>query len=93
MGTALQSTEDPDEREAIHEMIHDVERIGDTERKELDIAIREVIKRVIFEGQEMAPIRNTVKAAIARDVKTEVLDKYIHWRDVDKKDPAKWPFK
>jgi hypothetical protein len=41
----------------------------------------------------MAPIRNTVKAAIARDVKTEVLDKYIHWRDVDKKDPAKWPFK
>jgi hypothetical protein len=49
MGTALQSTEDPDEREAIHEMIHDVERIGDTERKELDIAIREVIKRVIFE--------------------------------------------
>jgi hypothetical protein len=93
MGTALESTEDRDEREAIHKMIHEVERTGSTERKELDIAIREVIKRVIFQGQEMAPIRNTVKAAIAREIKAEVLDKYIRWRDEDKQDPKKWPFK
>jgi hypothetical protein len=41
----------------------------------------------------MAPIRNTVKAAIAREIKAEVLDKYIRWRDEDKQDPKKWPFK
>jgi hypothetical protein len=90
MGTALQSTEDRDEREAIHRMIHEV---SDDRRRDLDLAIREVIKRVIFEGQEMAPIRNTVTAAIAKEVKAEVLDKYISWRDEDKKDPNKWPFK
>jgi hypothetical protein len=90
MGTALESTEDRDEREAIHRMIHEV---NDDARKDLDLAIREAIKRVIFEGQEMAPIRNTVKAAIAKEVKAEVLEKYLRWRDEDKKDPKKWPFK
>jgi len=90
MGTALESTEDRDEREAIHRMIHEV---GIERKEDLHLAIREAIKRVIFEGQEMAPIRNTVKAAIAKEVKAEVLEKYLRWRDEDKKDPKKWPFK
>lgn len=90
MGTALESTEDSDEREAIHRMIHEV---ADQRKEDLHLAIREAIKTVIFEGQEMAPIRNTIKAAIAKQVKAEVLDKYTRWRDEDKKDPKKWPFK
>ena len=58
----------------------------------LNRAMGKAINEVIFKGQEIAPIRNTVKAAIAKKVKEEIVEKFNHWVKNDKKDPNKFPF-
>ncbi|MGH7926468.1 MAG: hypothetical protein ACREQV_01555 [Candidatus Binatia bacterium] len=92
MGSALESAEDRDDKEAIQQMTFE-NAPGTDARRDIDLALRKSINAAIFEGQEMAPIRNTIKAAIARRVKEEVLEKYEHWKNEDKRDPNKWPFK
>ena len=92
MGTALESAEDRDDKEAIQQMTRE-HAPGTDARKDIDLALRKAINTVIFEGQEMAPIRNTIKAAIAKRVKEEVFQKYERWKNETKRDPNKWPFK
>jgi hypothetical protein len=92
MGTALQSTDDRNDIRAIKRMIREI-KSGTPKRRALDIALGEATNAVVFEGPEIAPIRRTVSAAIAKRIKEDVLDKFTHWIKVDKRNPKKFPFK
>lgn len=75
MGTALQSTTDTQDRAAIEAMVKAVEKNLQKKRK-LNRALSKAINHVIFEGQEIARVRNTVTAAIAAKVKSDVLPRF-----------------
>ena len=46
---------------------------------------------VILNGQDVAPVRTKVKAAIAKQVKSDVVSKYNEWKRKGRK-PDEWPF-
>jgi hypothetical protein len=92
MGTALQSTDDRNDIRAIKKMVSEI-KSGTAKRRALDIALGEAINTVVFDGPEIAPIRRTVTAAIAKRIKEDVLDKFTHWVKVDKRNSKKFPFK
>jgi hypothetical protein len=97
MGTALDSAEDLDDKKAIKEMVDEAAKDPEKNRR-MQNAFRDAINDIIFKGQDIAPVRNKVKAAIAKKVQVEVLSKYVEWKkDVKKaqdkqEDPPPWPF-
>ena len=75
MGTALQSTTDRDDSAALKRIIRAASK--DPKRsRQLRNALSKAINKVIFKGSEIAPVRNTVTAAIAVQVEKDVLRKF-----------------
>ena len=91
MGTALESTEDIEDKKAIQDMVNEVQD-DKVKSRGLQKALGAAINKVIFKGQDVAPVRNKVKAAIAKEVMADVVSKYKEWKKKGGKD-ADWPFK
>ena len=91
MGTALDSTEDRDDKKAIQDMVDEVK--DDKEKnRDLQKVLGAAINEIVFRGQDIAPVRNKVKAAIAKQVKADVVSKFQKWKR-DGSKPDEWPFK
>jgi hypothetical protein len=91
MGTATESTEDRQDKKAIQDMVDDVQN-DEAKNRGLQKALRAAINKVIFKGQDIAPVRNKVKASIAKQVKADVVSKFKKWKS-EGSDPDKFPFK
>lgn len=90
MGTAAESTEDRDDKRAIKDMVDEVKNDKEKNRS-LQKALGTAINEVILNGQDVAPVRTKVKAAIAKQVKSDVVSKYNEWKKKGRK-PDEWPF-
>jgi len=91
MGTALESTEDRDDKKAIQDMVNEVQD-NKVKNRALQKALGAAINEVIFNGQDIGPVRRKVKAAIAKQVKADIVSKFKKWKRNGSK-PSEWPFK
>ena len=91
MGTALESTQDRDDKKAIQDMVNEVHD-DKVKNQGLQKALGKAINEVILHGGDVAPVRDRVTAAIAKKVKADVVSKFQKWvRDGKKTDD--FPFK
>jgi hypothetical protein len=91
MGTAMESTEDREDKRAIQDMVSEVQN-DKAKNRGLQKALGKAINEIIFRGQDVAPVRNKVKAAIAKQVKADVVSKFKEWKRNGSK-PDEFPFK
>jgi hypothetical protein len=91
MGTATQSTTDRDDLKDIKRLIRKAGQ-NSKNKEGLSKALGKAINKIIFEGDDIAPVRNTVTAAIAKQIKTDILPKFKTWEARGSK-PNEFPFK
>jgi hypothetical protein len=88
MGTSTQSTKDIQDARVL-------KRLLKVKKKQFKADLNRVLGRATkkaINGDAVAPVRDVVLDAIAKQIKKDILPKFIKWEKGAKVD-AKWPFK